>query len=455
MNIDRRREELLRRTFVDFWQMEEFIRHPLILERAQGVHYWDIEGRRYFDGIGGIFVASLGHGHPAVMEAMRRQMERMTFAPPLHGISDVALDLIERLGAVTPPGMTFVKPFSGGSEAVEAAFKFVRQYFKLTGHPGKYKFVSRYQGYHGSTGAAMAASGTGVRKTRFEPQMGGFLKVFPPTHYRRDFSSWEECNRYAGRTVEDVIVSEDPETVAGVIVEPIGNTGGIITPTPEYFQILREICDRHNVVLIFDEVITGFGKTGSMFAAQTFGVTPDVICCGKGISSGAIPMGALIAQQSMGDVFLGTAESNRQFSHGNTFAGNPLACAVGLAVLDVIEREGLCERALAIGDGLVARLEKLRRHGVIREIRGRGVLRGVEFVQEDGATQFPELGIALKRAAVENGLIMRVDPTWFALSPALVTTDAELDELAELIERSFERALAQCGSTSGLTATSR
>ena len=146
--------------------------------------------------------------------------------------------------------------------------KFVRQYFKQTGHPGKYKFVSRYHGYHGGTFGAMAASGNGPRKSKFEPQMAGFLKVFPPTHYRDRFS-WDEANRFAAQSVEDVILHEAPDTVAGVIVEPIGNTGGIITPTPEYFRILRDICDRHNVLLIFDEVITGFAKTGSMFAAQT------------------------------------------------------------------------------------------------------------------------------------------------------------------------------------------
>src|SRR5262249_43828457 len=161
---------------------------------------------------------------------------------------------------------------------VEAALKFVRQYFKQTGHGSKFKVVSRYHGYHGSTYGAMGASGTGARKSKFEPQMSGFLKVFPPTHYRDRFATWDECNRFAAEAFEEVIVHEDPETVAAMIVEPIGNTGGIITPTPEYFRILRRIASQQNVALIFDEVITGFGRTGQMFAAQTFGVTPDIIC---------------------------------------------------------------------------------------------------------------------------------------------------------------------------------
>jgi len=446
MRLDPRRERLLKRTFVDFQQMSDFIQHPLILERAEGLYYWDSEGKRYFDAIGGIFVATLGHGHPRVLEAMRKQMERMTFVPPLHGIAGVTLDFVERVGNVTPGNLKYVKPFSGGSESTEAAMKFIRQYFKQTGHPGKYKFISRYLGYHGGTAGAMAASGTGSRKTKFEPHMAGFLKVFPPNHYRDTFASWEECNRFAARAVEDVIIHEDPETVAGVIVEPIGNTGGIITPTAEYFRMLREICTQHHVMLIFDEVITGFGKTGAMFAAQTFGVTPDIICCGKGLSNGAIPMGAMIAREDLAEAFWGLPEEDLQFAHGHTFAGNPLACAVGIAVIDEIVEHELDRRAARLGEYLAVRLEGLKRYGVVREVRGKGTLRGVELVRDtQSMAPFPELGMALKRIALNNGLIMRIDPTWFAVSPALVATESEIDEMCSLIEKSLAEALEEVG----------
>ena len=442
MKITPREEALLKRTFVDYYPTSEFLLDPLILERAQGLYYWDTQGRRYFDAIGGIFVATLGHGHPRLLEAMRKQMEKMTFAPPLHGIAGVTLDFIERVGMVTPGKLKYVKAFSGGSEATESAMKFVRQYFKQTGHPGKYKFISRYHGYHGGTAGAMSASGTGPRKTKFEPQMPGFLKVFPPTHYRSRFESWEECNRFAAQSVEDVIVSEDPETVAGVMVEPVGNTGGIITPTAEYFQILREICDRHNVMLIFDEVITGFGKTGSMFAAQTYGVTPDIICCGKGLSSGVIPIGAMIAREDMADAFWGTAADDVHFAHGHTFASNPLACAVGMAVIDEIVENALDVRAQCMGEYLRTRLEGLKKYGVVREVRGKGILLGVELVKDTGTLEpFPELGRALKKTALRNGIILRIDPSWFAVSPALIATDEQLDEMCGLIEKSFAEAL--------------
>ncbi|MFN7994126.1 MAG: aspartate aminotransferase family protein [Bryobacteraceae bacterium] len=450
MNITARQRALLKRTFIDYQQTADFLLSPLIVDRAQGVYYWDTEGKQYFDAIGGIFVATLGHSHPRLLEAMRRQMEKMTFAPPLHGIADVTLDFIERVGQITPGNLKYVKGFSGGSESTEAAMKFVRQYFKQTGHPGKYKFISRYQGYHGGTAGAMSASGTGPRKTKFEPQMAGFVKVFPPTHFRSRFLSWDECNRFAASIVEDVIVGEDPETVAGVIVEPVGNTGGIITPTAEYFQILREICDRYNVMLIFDEVITGFARTGSMFAAQTYGVTPDIICCGKGLSSGVLPIGAMIAREDMADAFWGSPEQDLQFAHGHTFAGNPLACAVGIAVIDEIEENRLDVKAQRMGEHLRTRLEGLKKYGVVREVRGKGVLLGVELVKDTRTMEpFPELGMALKKITLRNGLILRVDPSWFAVAPALVATDAQLDEMCDLIETSLSEALDQVMQAQG------
>lgn len=438
MSITPRQRELLARTWVDFTPMQRFAAAPLIVTRADGVYYWDADGRRYLDAIGGIFVASLGHRHPRVLAAVRDQMERLAFAPPLHGMADVTLELVDKLGAVTPGDLDFVKTFSGGSEAVEAALKLARQYWKQSGRPGKYKVISRYYGYHGSTFGAMAASGTGPRKSKFEPQMGGFVKVFPPTHYRGRLPTWEECNRFAAAAVEDAIVAEDPETVAAVVVEPIGNTGGVITPTEEYFSLLREICDRHAVLLIFDEVITGFGKTGNMFAAQTFGVTPDVICCGKGMSSGVIPIGAIAARRGIGDAFWGSEHDDVHFMHGNTFAGHPLAAAAAIAVIDTIADGDLCTRARDHGAYLRARLEALRGTGVIREVRGRGVLLGVELTD-------PRVGAALARRAVGDGIILRVDPSWFAIAPALTAGRDQLDAICDRIEASLQAAIADAG----------
>ena len=442
LKLTERQVELLDRTFLDYRSTEEFLEYPVVIERADGLYYWDTAGKPYFDAIGGIFVAVLGHRHPRVMQAMREQMEKATFVPPLHTITNVLLDFVEKLGSVTPQPLTYVKPYSGGSEATESALKFVRQYFKQTGKPNKFKFVSRYFGYHGGTFGGMGASGNGSRKSKFEPQMDGFLKVFPPSYYRDRFPTWEEANRFAAQSLEDVILLEDPETVAAFIVEPIGNTGGIITPTTEYFQMIRDICDRHDVLLIFDEIITGFAKTGNMFAAQTYGVTPDIICAGKGISSGAVPLGAMIARQDMAEAFRGRPEEQRNFAHGHTFAGNPLACAAGIAVIDEIEEKGLCAKAERLGEYLRNRLGRLSKFGVVREIRGKGVLLGVELVKDTKTMEpFPELGKALKRTALEQGLILRVDPSWFAVAPPLIAEEKDLDEMCDRIELSLASAL--------------
>ena len=225
--IDARQEQLIRSTFIDFKQTSDFLNRPLVFERAEGLYVWDQDGRQYFDAIGGIFVAVLGHRHPRVIEAVRRQLDRMTFAPPLHGTTDIALDFVERLASVTPGNLNYVKRFSGGSESVEAAMKFTRQYFKQTGRPDKHKFISNYLSYHGSTFGAMAAGGGAHRKVKFQPEPAGYLKVPSPIQLRDRFPSWDATNRFCAQLYEDVIVSEGPDTIAGVILEPICNTGGI------------------------------------------------------------------------------------------------------------------------------------------------------------------------------------------------------------------------------------
>jgi adenosylmethionine-8-amino-7-oxononanoate aminotransferase len=357
----------------------------------------------------------------------------------------VTLDLVEKLGSVTPGPLNFVKAFSGGSESIEAAMKFSRQYFRQSGHTGKYKFVSSYLSYHGATFAAMAAGGGSARKAPFEPQMGGFLKVPSPIQLRDQFSSWEECCRFTAKLFENVIVNEGEDTVAGIIVEPICNTGGMVTPTEEYFSLLREICSRHNVLLIFDEVLTGFAKTGAMFAAQTFDVVPDIICAGKALSSGMIPVGAMMAREDMGEAFIGPSDRGLQFAHGHTYAGNPLACAAGIAVVDEIEKMKLHVHSRELGTYLWGKLEQLRKFGVVREVRGKGVLLGVELVKDCEKNEpFPagrKLGTALKKAALARGLIMRIDEDWFSVCPPLIAEETDMDEMYDLIEKSLRDAL--------------
>jgi adenosylmethionine-8-amino-7-oxononanoate aminotransferase len=437
-------EKYINRTFIDFMPNEEFMKYPVVFTEAKNVYLWDTEGRKYFDAIGGIFVASLGHQHPRVMEAVKEQLGRLTMVPTLHSISDVTLRFIETLGQVTPGNLNYIKSFSGGSESIEAAIKFTRQYFKQTGRPDKVKVVSNYLSYHGATFGAMSAGGS-PRKVKFEPQMPGFIKTYSPKQLRDDFGTWEETCRYAAKLVQRTIESEVPDTVGVFLVEPICNTAGIITPTEEYFRMIRETCDRYDVALIFDEVLTGFGKTGDMFAAQTFGVTPDIICSGKGLSSGVLPIGAMMAREDMAEVFNRTGQDGMNFMHGHTYANFPLADAVGTAVIRVMTEERLPQRARVLGEYIRGRLLELKKYGVIREVRGKGILLGVELVEDPVTNKpFPEgrkLGTALKRAALENGIILRIDADWFAVAPPLVTTDEQVCEMCDLIEKSLKQAL--------------
>jgi adenosylmethionine-8-amino-7-oxononanoate aminotransferase len=440
-------EQFLRHIFVRD-QMAEWSRNPLIMARADGIHYWDVSGKRYLDGLSGIYVVSIGHNNRRVLDAIRQQMDTLCFSPPMHGTNPVAVQLANLLAELAPGDLDAVKFECGGSEVTEAAIKLARQYHRLTGHPGKYKVISRYLSWHGSTMGSLSASGLKGRKTVNEPLAPGFLHVFPPTCYRCPFGkTYGDCGITCATLVGKVIEMEDPETVAAVLVEPIGHTGGIIDPPPEYLPILREVCDRHNVLLIFDEIITGIGRTGHLFAAETFGVVPDVMCLGKGLSGGYAPLSAMICTKRIANAFWGPVGINPGFVEGHTFEGNPISCAAGIAVLREIVENDLCGNARRQGQRLRAGLERLaKKHGVIGDIRGKGLLMGIEFV-EDVATKKPfapgvSFGVRVGRRALANGLLCRFDPDWLALGPPLVTTAEQLDEMLDVLDRSLTEALA-------------
>src|SRR5262245_44473631 len=353
-------ERFLRQIFVRD-QMAEWSKQPLVMAKADGVYYWDVAGKRYLDALSGIYVASVGHNNRRVIDAVRRQLDTLTFSPSMHGSNPVAVQLANVLAELAPGDLSAVKFQCGGSEVTEAAIKLARQYHKLTGSPGKYKVISRYLAWHGATLGALSASGLKSRKTVNEPLAPGFLHVFPPSCYRCPFGkSYPQCGITCATLVGDVIDMEDPDTVAAVIVEPIGHTGGIIDPPEEYLPILREVCDRHNVLLIFDEIITGIGRTGRMFAAETFGVLPDLLCLGKGLSGGYAPLSALLCRDPIARAFWGDLPENPGFVEGHTYEGNPISCAAGIAALREILDRDLCANARRMGSRLRAGLERLK-----------------------------------------------------------------------------------------------
>jgi adenosylmethionine-8-amino-7-oxononanoate aminotransferase len=435
-------ERFLRQIFVRD-QMAEWSKQPLLMAKADGVLYWDVHGKRYLDALSGIYTVSVGHNNRRVIEAIKKQLDTLHFSPPMHGSNPVAVQLANLIASVAPGDLNTVKFECAGSEVTEAAIKLARQYHKLTGSPGKYKIISRYLSWHGSTMGALSASGLKGRRTVNEPLAPGFIHVFPPTCYRCPFGKqYPSCEITCATLINDVIEMEDPSTVAAVLVEPIGHTGGIIDPPPEYLRILREACDRHNVLLIFDEIITGMGRTGQMFAAETFGVLPDVMCTAKGLSGGYAPLSAMICRKPIADVFWGPVETNPGFVEGHTFEGSPVACAAGIAVLREIVENDLCFNARKQGERLRAGFQRLAdKYGIIGDVRGKGLLQGVEFVKDLKTKERfpvnPGIGMRIGRRALENGLLCRFDPHWLAFGPALNVTEEQLDEMLAVLDNSI------------------
>lgn len=429
-----------KRVLLDLKQMKDFCKNPLIIERAEGIYLYDIDGRRYIDGISGIYTVNAGHGNKYILDAIRRQMEKVSFVAPLHGVADITLEYAKKLASVTPDGLDTMKLLSGGSEATETAVKFARQYHKQNGHPERYKILSLYKGFHGATMGAMSASGlAGPRKGVFAPFIEGYIKLHPPMCFRCPYGlEHPGCGCLCARMAEETIKAEGPESIAVFIAEPIGNTGGIVTPPPEYFPMMRDICDRYGIIMIFDEIITGMGRTGEWFAAQTYGVVPDMICGGKGLSGGYAPLSAVMIKNELYfSTFWGEEEQNIHFASGHTFGGNPVSTAAGLAMIEYIEKEGLLENGRRTGEYMRKKLEsEVAALGVLGEIRGRGCLACVEFVS-DPDTKKPfstesRFGKMIEKRMMEKGLILRCDPNWISFAPPLTTTAAEADEMIEI-----------------------
>jgi len=297
------------RLMVDFNQMKSFGEEPLILESGTGIRVTDVFGKSYIDGLSGVFTVNLGHGLTKFGEIAAEQMNRIAFTAPTMATNPPALRLAEELIRITPEQYTTVKFFSGGSEATEAAIKLARQHHLQSGSPRKYKVISRYKSYHGGTGNAMAASGQSDWKSKFEPFAPGFIHVTPAARPGcAACKRLDHCSLACLDLIEEAIVSEHPDTVAAVIAEPVMLSAGVHVPHRDYFPRLRELCDRHNVLLIYDEIITGFGRTGTLFAAEQMEAWPDILVCGKGISGGYAPLSAIIIADRVAAPFWGEPE---------------------------------------------------------------------------------------------------------------------------------------------------
>src|SRR6266436_3461825 len=368
-------------------------RQALVVVEGRGAMLHDAEGREYIDGLSGLWNVNVGHGRAELADAASAQMRRIAFASAYIGATnEPAVRLAEKIVGHAYANTAAAYFTTAGAESNESAFKFARYFWKIKDKPEKTKIISRIHAYHGVTLAAMSATGMAAYHKMFGPLVPGFIQVSPPYAYR--WAGNEEPGIGAADAVEKAILAEGPDTVAAVIAEPVMGAGGVIVPPPSYFPRLREICDRHDVLLIADEVITGFGRTGRWFALGHWGIEPDLVSFAKGVTSGYLPLGGVIASKRVHDALL-AAPMDRRFMHAATYSGHPVCCAVGLRNVEIIENEGLVERAAVMGKRLLAGLEGLRDLPVVGEVRGLGMMAGIELVT-DRATKAPALGLAPK-----------------------------------------------------------
>jgi putrescine---pyruvate transaminase len=413
---------------------------PLVIVEGRGAMLRDAGGREYIDGLAGLWNVNVGHGRAELAEAAATQMRRIAFASAYIGATnEPAVRLAEKIVGLAYPNTTAAYFTTAGAESNESAFKFARYFWKIKGKPEKTKIVSRIHAYHGVTLAAMSATGMAAYSSMFGPPVPGFIQVAPPYPYR--WAGNEEPGIGAANAVEEAILAEGPNTVAAVIAEPVMGAGGVIVPPPSYFPRLREICDRHDVLLIADEVITGFGRTGDWFALGRWGVEPDLVSFAKGVTSGYLPLGGVLASRRVHEA-IESAPADRRFMHAATYSGHPVCCAVGLRNVEIIESEGLVGRAAEMGKRLLAGLEELRDLPVVGDVRGLGMMCGVELVT-DRATKTPALGLGarLTRESISRGLLPRVRPGSAAppigdticLAPPLMTPPEVLDRIPQIL----------------------
>ncbi|MEX2460415.1 MAG: aspartate aminotransferase family protein [Paenibacillaceae bacterium] len=407
---------------------------PMIVTEGQGSWITDMNGNRYLDAMSGLWCVNVGYGREELAKAAYDQLVQMPYYP-LTQSHLPAIKLAEKLNEWLD-GEYVVFFSNSGSEANETAFKIVRQYHQQNGEPNRFKFISRYRAYHGNSMGALAATGQAQRKIKYEPLAAGFLHVRPPDTYRRPSGmSEEEFNLFCAREIEETIVWEGQETIAAIIMEPAITGGGVLVPHQVYMDEVQRICQKYGVLLIMDEVICGFGRSGQKFGHVNYKVKPDIITMAKGLTSGYLPLSATAVRK---DIYESFKESTQygHLRHVNTFGGTPASCALALKNLEIMERENLVERSKVLGERLKAEMEELKSHPLVGDIRSFGFLMGIEVVK-DKTTKEP-LSLAQTNKIIAEckaqGLIISKNGDTVAgfnnvltLSPPLASTDADLD----------------------------
>ncbi len=425
------------------------------LDRGEGIYLYDVSGKRYIDGSSGAMVSNIGHSNPRVLAAMKAQMDKATFGYRLHFRTEPSEQLAARTAALMPDGLDRVFFVSGGSEAVESAIKLARQYAVATGQESRWKVISRFPSYHGCSLGALALTGYDPLVKPFEPMMRSMPKIVAPVCYldRDNLDDNERGLKYADLLHEE-IKSQGPETVLAFIMEPIGgaSTGALVAPD-SYYGRIREICDEFGILLIYDEVMSGAGRTGKFLAAEHWGITPDIIALSKGFAAGYAPLGAMVASNGIVEKILDAGG----FQHGFTYAGNPLACSAGLAVLNEIEGQGLIGNSAQMGDVLKGRLQGLmQRFPFIGDVRGKGLMLAFELVSDRNTMTPLQRGLnafdRLVEIAYERGLIIYsrrtrggIEGDHFLVCPPMIITPDQINELMDILIAAIDQFAAEAG----------
>jgi putrescine---pyruvate transaminase len=416
---------------------------PKVWVKGEGIYLWDAEGRQYIDGLACLWNVNVGHGRRELADAAATQMAELAYCSAYTGATNIpATKLASKLASLAYPSLNTVFFTSGGAESNESAFKTARFYWKAMDKPDKVKIIARQHAYHGVTLAAMSATGMAPYWKMFEPRVPNFLHVQAPYPYRFEgVKPGETIGQAAARQLEEKILAEEPDTVAAFIAEPVQGAGGVIVPPDDYFPHIRRVCDRYDVLFIADEVITGFGRTGSWFALDRWGVEPDIMSFAKGVTSGYLPLGGIMISDKIRQAVL-SAKYEDRWMHAYTYSGHPTCCAVGLKNLEIIEKEGLVKHAGEMGTRLLKGLKTLDEYAAVGDVRGLGLMAAVELVG-DRSTKAPtdpalKIGPRVQDECIRRSLYTRIRGDVIMLCPALVISDAEVDRIVDILREALQ-----------------
>ena len=420
---------------------------PLVLERAEGVHIYDSSGKRYIEGLAGLWCTGLGYGNEELVEAAREQMSRLSFTHLFGGRShEPAIALAEKIKAISPVPASKVFFTNSGSEANDTQVKLAWYYNNVRGQPKRKKIIARQRGYHGTTVASASLSGLGVFHADFDLPIAGVLHTDCPHHWKYG-EAGESEEAYAtrlARNLEDMIEREGPETIAAFIAEPVMGAGGVLIPPATYFEKVQAVLARHDIAFIADEVICGFARTGNWWGSQTFGIQPSTVTMAKAVTSAYVPMGALTVPEHVYETLVEASGKHGVFAHGFTYSGHPLACAVALKTIEIYERIKIVEHVRRVAPIFLLRLKALADHPLVGETRGVGLIGGLELVKDKRARQSfdAKLGVGAKaaRLAEEEGVLCRaVGGDTVALCPPLIIDGAEINAMFDCVTRALDR----------------